>query len=252
MNRMAIGRARLLWLLAGVALVSCAAGCGGRVQPPPADPTALSAEELAPPEGYRLRPGDIVTVRFPLVLKQSMDYESPVTPSGTLSLPYGDEIVAAGRTTKELAAEISTKMSQYLRDPFVLAVISHVAPQPVFVLGEVASPGRRESTDNFTISAALAQSGGILRTGKASSVMVIRTTGVSEPVAFKVDVRKILSGRDLSQDIVLRPNDVVYVPKSVIGKVDEFVDLFFAQIAPAQMFYLHGYDMMHLEKGLWR
>jgi hypothetical protein len=44
----------------------------------------------------------------------------------------------------------------------------------------------------------------------------------------------------------------VYVPKSVIGQVDEFVDLFMNRIAPAQLFYLRGYDMAHLKDSAWR
>jgi polysaccharide export outer membrane protein len=92
---------------------------------------------------------------------------------------------------------------------------------------------------------ALAEAGGILSTGKPSSVMVVRTNGVPEAVAIKVDVSKFFSGRDLTQDLPLEPYDVVFVPKSVIGKVGEFVDLFFTQIAPAQLVYLRGYDMVN-------
>ncbi|MFH1866380.1 MAG: hypothetical protein ABIK85_10900, partial [Candidatus Eisenbacteria bacterium] len=88
-----------------------------------------------------------------------------------------------------------------------------------------------------------AEAGGMLSSGKPSSVMVVRTSGVPEAVAIKVDVSKFLSGRDLSQDLPLEPYDVVFVPKSVIGKVNEFVDLFFTSIAPAQLFYLRGYDI---------
>jgi polysaccharide export outer membrane protein len=120
------------------------------------------------------------------------------------------------------------------------------------VIGEVKDPGRFDSAGRITVSMALAQAGGIKSTGRPSSVMVVRTYGVDEPQAIKVDVTKVLSGRDLSADIELRGNDVVYVPKSVIGKIGEFVDLFFAQIAPAQIFYLRGYDIIHLERAEWR
>ncbi len=96
---------------------------------------------------------------------------------------------------------------------------------------------------SIRLSMALAQAGGILPSGQPSSVMVIRTTGVAEATAIKIDIAQVLSGRDLSQDLILEPYDVVFVPQSVIGKIDEFVDLFFNKIAPAQLFYLRGYDI---------
>jgi len=95
------------------------------------------------------------------------------------------------------------------------------------------------------VSMALAQAGGILPTGRPSSVMVVRTSGVAEAMAIKVDVGEVWSGRDMSQDLTLEPYDVVFVPTSVIGKVDGFVDLFFNRIAPAQLFYLRGYDIVN-------
>jgi protein involved in polysaccharide export with SLBB domain len=93
------------------------------------------------------------------------------------------------------------------------------------------------------VSMALAEAGGILPTGKPSSVMVVRTSGVAEATAIRIDVSKVWSAGDLSQDLTLEPYDVIFVPTSVIGKIDGFVDLFFNRIAPAQLFYLRGYDI---------
>ena len=134
-------------------------------------------------------------------------------------------------------------MAELLLDPRASIVLETVGEQPVYVLGEVHAPGAVSSPGMMTVSMALAEAGGMLSSGKPSSVMVVRTTGVPEAVAIKVDVSKVLSGGDLSQDLPLEPYDVVFVPKSVIGKVGEFVDLFFTSIAPAQLFYLRGYDI---------
>jgi polysaccharide export outer membrane protein len=204
---------------------------------PDAGPAGTDAGE------YRLRSGDRIDVDF--LVDDTLDFSTPVTPSGTVSVPLAGEIVAAGKTTGELATAVEEAIGGYLLDPTVTIVIAGIAKQPIFVIGEVDKPGRIEATGDLTVSGALAVAGGLLPSGKPSSVMVIRTTGVEEPTAIRVDVTKILTGRDFSEDIVLVPNDVVYVPKSVIGKINEFVDLFFDNIAPAQLFYLRGYDMAH-------
>lgn len=210
------------------------------------DEALAAAEEPA----YRLRPGDELTIEF--AADKALTYQAPVTPSGTIVLPMAGEVPAEGLTADELARGIAEAMSGYLLDPTVSVLIRNVHRQAVYVIGEVRAPGRIETVGGITVSAALAEAGGIDPRGKPSSVVVLRTTGVEEPLAFKVDVTKILSARDMSQDVLLRENDLVYVPKSVIGQVDEFIDLFISRIAPAQIFYLRGYDMSHLEEAPWR
>ena len=232
-------RAGLLLTLVGAALC-CAGGCastdGGAV---------VHLADYEQPETdtahYHLEIGDVVKVVFQG--DRSLDYEAPVSPAGTIGLPSGDEVVARGRTVEEVRTAVEEAMTVMLVDPRAALVLVRVGEQPVYVLGEVTRPGAVESSGVITVSMALAQAGGLLSSGKTSSVMVVRTTGVPEAVAIQVDVTKALSGRDLSHDLPLEPYDVVFVPKSVIGRVNEFVDVFFNQIAPAQLFYLRGYDI---------
>ena len=234
-------------LVALVAVVPLLAGCagGGDVQEPP-----VAGDELSTTVGpYRLRAGDRLSVRF--VTDSSLDYEAPITPNGTISVPLVGEVRAAGKTLRELRATIEDGMGEYLIDPSVALVVVGLGEQPVYVIGQVEKPGRILYSEHLSVSQAVAAAGGLLPTGKPSSVMVVRTAGVDGPQAFKVDVSKIYSGRDLSVDVALAPNDVIYVPRSVIGKVDEFVQLFFENIAPAQLFYLRGYEILENTQLRW-
>jgi len=232
-------RAGLLLTIVGAALC-CAGGCASTDSSSVVHVANYEQPEMDSSH-YRLAIGDVVKVVFQA--DRTLDYEAPVSPAGTIGLPSGDEVMARGRTAEEVRIAIEEAMSAMLVDPRASIVLLSVGEQPVYVLGEVKEPGVVESAGAMTVSMALAEAGGLLSSGKTSSVMVVRTTGVPEAVAIQVDVTKILSGRDLSYDLPLEPYDVVFVPKSVIGKVDEFVDLFFAQIAPAQLFYLRGYDI---------
>ncbi len=245
-------RRRWPLLVLGLVFVTIAAGCAGRSAGETADVTAVaSAAPLseASPE-YRFRVGDDIEVRF--ISARHYNYETIVTAGGTITVPSGGDVVAAGKTASELGEEIARGMSLLLLYPSPSVTLRRAGDQAVYVIGEVSGPGRVWTIQDMTVSMALAATGGIRPSGKPSSVMVVRTYGVPEPVAIRVDISKVLSGEDLSQDIRLSPNDVVYVPKSLIGKVDEFVDLFFHRIAPAQMFYLRGYDMMNLDGAEWR
>jgi polysaccharide export outer membrane protein len=249
---MAQSRAGLLLTLVG-AVLCCIAGCagtGGDEVVEVADFEQLAAVDVSGGEqpaavaaAYQLHQGDELTIRFPA--DRTLDYTAPISPAGTLTVPSGGEVVAAGRTIEEVRAEIEVKMADLLLDPRASIVLSSVAEQPVYVLGEVKDPGAVMSTGAIRLSMAVAEAGGILSSGQPSSVMIIRTTGVEEATAIKVDLAQVLSGGDLSQDLTLEPYDVVFVPQSIIGKIDEFVDLFFNQIAPAQLFYLRGYDIVN-------
>ncbi len=256
---MLLRRGKLLLVLLGAVLISCVQGCGTArtdVGAPDAAPSAVRETPWVGEVGgagtdageYKLRSGDEIAVSF--LVDDSLNCRTPVTPSGTVSVPLVGEIMAAGKSAGELATAVEEAMGDYLLDPTVAIVIVEIAVQPIFVIGEVGRPGRIEARGELTVTGALSEAGGLLSSGKPSSVMVIRTTGVEEATAIRVDVTKILSGRDFSEDIVLAPNDVVYVPKSVIGKVNDFVDLFFENIAPAQLFYLRGYSMAHLGGGV--
>jgi len=233
----------VILLLVGCMCAAALGGCAGSR----AGDRPLRAAEAPPRETgeYRLRVGDTIRVKF--TDEEDLSYLTQVTPRGSITVPFGGEITARGLTTAELAAAVSQSVSEYIRNPTVSILVNSLAKQPIYVIGEVGRPGAIESVNELTVTSALAAAGGVLSTGKPSSVMVVRTEDVPEPVAYRVDVKDVLSGRDLSEDMALLPNDVVYVPKSFIGNVGEFVDLFFANIAPAQLFYLRGYDMIHLD-----
>lgn len=247
------GRRAWLLLLTCAVLLTVSSGCARRssstvdLTEVGADSETALAEQS--PE-YRFHVGDRLDVRF--VSGTRYNYETVVTPSGTVTVPSGGEVPAAGRTAVELTNDIADAMSALLREPRPNVTLKDIKAKFVFVLGEAGAPGQVEAVPGMTVSMALAAKGGIRPTGQAGSVMVLRTYGVPEPTAYRVDMRKVLSGEDLSEDMLLIPNDVVYVPKSIIGKVDDFVDLFFNKIVPAQVFYLRGYEMMNLKDVEWR
>jgi protein involved in polysaccharide export with SLBB domain len=206
--------------------------------------TPATTAETRQPESYRLRVGDRLGVIF--LTDQTLSFDALISPTGTIALPSGDEIPAAGLTVGEVRQSVQDRMSEFLLDSTASVTITELAEQLVYVLGEVKTPGAiMMPNGRISVGMAIAQAGGLLSTGRPSSVMVVRSTGLEEPAALRVDVTKLLSSRDLSQDVELQPYDIVYVPKSVIGKVDEFVDLFFNRIAPAQLFYLRGYDIVN-------
>lgn len=90
--------------------------------------------------GYRLGPGDLLTVR--VFGRAELSSEVRVDSSGQVSLPYAKDLQAACLTETQLAATITEKYRKYLRDPQVDVLIKEYRSQPVAVIGAVNQPGR--------------------------------------------------------------------------------------------------------------
>jgi len=84
----------------------------------------------------------------------------------------------------------------------------------IYVLGEVQRPGMYPLKENMTALSAVSQAGGpIADRGKLKGTVVVRGDP-SNPEKIPVNISKMIGRGDLSQDIPLRPGDLVYVPKS--------------------------------------
>jgi polysaccharide export outer membrane protein len=92
--------------------------------------------------------------------------------------------------------------------------VREALPDFYYVVGDVKSPGTFELAHNVPVrlSFAVANAGGPLRTAKMSQGVLVRSdsAGVTEQVQF--DYKKVLAGQQ--PDVVLRPNDIVYIPGS--------------------------------------
>ncbi len=100
-----------------------------------------------------------------------------------------------------------------------------------FIVGEVNSSGVYPifPEEPLTLAQAIFMANGFRPTAALSSVMVLRRVEGHPPQAFQVDFNKVLNNGDMTQDILIQKNDVVFVPKTFITKVDEFIDQWFTR-----------------------
>lgn len=84
--------------------------------------------------------------------------------SGTLSLPFIGELSASGKTTAEMAADIGEKMQQLfgLRDR-PSASVEVAEYRPVYIAGEVQTPGEYPYAPGMTVLKAVSLGGGLRR-----------------------------------------------------------------------------------------
>jgi protein involved in polysaccharide export with SLBB domain len=179
---------------------------------------------------YRIGVGDELQIKFAYNPELNEEH-IPVRPDGRISVPLAKQIKVAGLTTQELEDILCGKYATELKKPEVTVIVRGFNAQKVFVDGEINKPGLVPLMGPLTALQSIAESGGFKDTARVTEVLVIRRTQ-DKPVVAILDLKKARENRDMSQDILLMPSDVVYVPRSKIADVDLFVDLYIRRLIP--------------------
>ena len=95
----------------------------------------------------------------------------------------------------------------------------------VYVLGQVASQGIYRLKDAYDLLAAISIAGGTTRVAVDSEVKIIRgyVENNRKPIILSANYNQILKKGDISQNVSLKDGDVVYVPRTAIGDINEFI-----------------------------
>lgn len=148
-----------------------------------------------------------------------------VTQDGNVFLPLIGEVSLNGMTTENASKLLTKKYARFLRHPYVTV---NILNQRIYVLGEVNSPGMIPVlNETMTIFEAIARSGDFATYGKRNDVLIIRGNINDNPEIRVIDMAHMASLR--VQDLILRPDDIVYVQprdmKAVNIAIGEFTPI---------------------------
>ncbi len=224
-------------------------GCGSK-QIPRADLMQIDAETGKPnrvlPAQYRLHVGDELLIK--VLNEDDFSTQIKVRPDGMISSPGAGEVQAAGRSVSDVSDDIATNLKQWIRYPEVSIMLTEYAEHSIYIFGEVFQPGASEYNPNMTVLHALGAAGGAKGSGKLSSVVVLRRTGPSDLEVYRVDLETAIDGHATARDIFLQPYDIVFIPRSIIGEINLFVDQFIRQnIAPFSA-YFEGWRAFNIDE----
>jgi len=198
-----------------------------------ADQPAPSLASLSP--AYIIQPGDELAIQF--FYNTPLDESVTVRPDGRISLQLVQEVQAASLTTSELAAVLNEKYRSYINKPEISVIVRSFYSQKIYVDGQVGHPGMVVMGGYMTILQSIASAGGLKDSALGSEVLVIRRSGLKKPFVMTVNVTDAMQGVDITQDIVLKPFDIVYVPKSAIANVNTWVDMYIRKNIPVNLSY---------------
>jgi protein involved in polysaccharide export with SLBB domain len=172
---------------------------------------------------YRITPGDVLEVTFPFV--PELNQTVMVQPDGYISLKDTRDVRAQGRTVAQLKEDVLAAYSAFVREP-VFTIALKEFEKPYFLAnGEVQKPGRYELRGATTLTQAVAIAGGFTHGANTSRVVLYRQFGENGSEARQINVGRMYSKRDLSEDPLLRPGDTIVVSRSVLGKVLPILDI---------------------------
>lgn len=180
-------------------------------------------------QDYRVDRGDQINIVF----RNSPELNDVVLvrPDGQISLAYINDLPAAGLTMPELRRNIIQSYAGILREPTLDLSVKSIANNQVFVGGEVGSPGMYPLTGHASLSQYLLLAGNTKATAARSRIMIIRRDEHFHPVYAVVDATRVYKG-DAASDIALRPYDIIYVRKSLGGRLDSFAEVYIRNLIP--------------------
>jgi polysaccharide biosynthesis/export protein len=170
---------------------------------------------------YRLEPGDAFDVTFDL----SPEFNQHVTvqPDGYITLRGIQDVHVADQTVPELTTTLKTAYSKILADP-LLSVILTDFQRPYFIAnGQVKSPGKYELRGDLTVTEGIAIAGGFLDSAKHSQVLLFRRVDDQMSQAIIINVKKMLTTKNLHEDLRLHPGDMLFVPKNRLSKIAPYL-----------------------------
>lgn len=173
---------------------------------------------------YRLGPEDIISVT---VFGQDRYSRSGIIipPNGKINYPLiPDGILVAGKTTEQVAAEMTKRLDEYIIDPKITVMLEKAQSARYSVLGDVGTPGIRIMTRRLSVYEALAEAGGVLDTGDKSKVVLLRRQADGTIRPKIINIKKYERGDAREMDY-LAAGDQVIVPGNRLKKFQEIMKL---------------------------
>jgi len=170
---------------------------------------AALADEAAVAPGYKLQPGDVLQV----VVWKETDLQSEVLirPDGGISFALAGDIVAAGRTTDELRADIEARVRKLVPGAVVTVAVKAANGNRIFVLGKVNRPGDFALTRPVDVMQALGLAGGPTPFADTNGIRVLHREGTQQR-AIRFRYSEVAKGKHLEQNVLLQSGDTVIVP----------------------------------------
>jgi len=169
---------------------------------------------------YVIQREDVLLISFPL--SPELNQTLTVQPDGYINLQNGGSIHVQGLTVPETVESVRQAYTGILHDPIINVDLEDFQKPFFTVTGQVGKPGQYDLRSDITVSEAIAVAGGLMPTAKSQAFLFHRASGNWYKVE-KLDLKQILSGKNASEDSLIKPGDMVFIPENSITKFRKYV-----------------------------
>lgn len=154
---------------------------------------------------------------------------APIAPDGRVGFPIIGNIDASGLTVAQLEKALNERYAKYVDDLQVTLILLEIHNNKLYVYGEVNTPGVYELQGRLNLAQALGQAGGFKDTANLRDVLVFRNNGLLKPMAYRVDLQRLLDTGTMYDDLYVQPSDIVYVPKGTLDDINDMIAKIFTK-----------------------
>ena len=166
--------------------------------------TSSAADEI-----YHIGTGDVLEIS---VWKDpDLSRTVIVPPDGVISFPLIDTIRVTNLSVADLDKVITQKLSEFIPDVTVTVMLTEINSLKAYVIGKVNTPGMYDITLDTNVMQILAQAGGLTPFASDGNIVILRRKN-NQITKIPFDYGQVEKGKNLQQNILLQPGDVVVVP----------------------------------------
>jgi polysaccharide biosynthesis/export protein len=163
---------------------------------------------------FLLGPEDVLEIT--VWKNQDLSRTTVIRPDGLISMPIIGDVQAAGLSANALAKRIAESLAPFVANPAVSVSVKEINSYSVFVLGEVAKPGKYQLKSYTTLLQAISLAGGFTEFAKRNKLQVLRNSsngdGRLHEIRIPVRYNDVVAGTGGPGNLLLRSGDTVVVP----------------------------------------
>lgn len=148
--------------------------------------------------------------------KPELSVTMPVRPDGKITIPLIGDVVAAGKEPEEVAADIQSQLSAYVRSPSVTVMLSELHSNKflsrIRVTGSVEKSISIAYRPGMTVLDAILEAGSVTKFASPNRTKLHRKTD-SRVQVFDVYLTDIMQNGNLQTNLQLQPGDIITVPE---------------------------------------
>ena len=188
---------------------------------PPLPKGDLYADETVVSADATVDPGDTLDI----IIRRGAGeekYSNVVEESGKVAVSFL-EVDVGGQTASQAAQSITDAVTPYMKNPHVQVFLKkkQLRLKRFFVFGDVKKPGHFPLARNMTVLQAITGSENYNETALLDEIRVIRGGDLNNPKILVADISRAMTYGDLSRNLTLQENDIVFVPRERLGDAKE-------------------------------